>query len=93
MVAEMLACTEDCFHTMFIIHAPGVFIRTKMDYYVLSSLMKAFRNVLTIIDTKPKFQVLRTHPRFPSIISWLQNTAMPLLVQGTRNDNVVYRIS
>ena len=59
-----------------------------MDYYVLSSLMKAFRNILTILDTKPKFQVLRTHPRFPSIISWLQNTALPQLVLGTRNSNV-----
>lgn len=65
MVAEMLACTEDCFHTMFIIHAPGVFIRTKMDYYVLSSLMKAFRNVLTIIEHKTQVPVLRTHSAFP----------------------------
>ena len=74
---------------MFIAHAPGAFTRAKMDYYVLSSLMKAFRNVLTILNTKPKFQVLRTHSHFPSIISWLQNTAIPLLVLGTRNDNVV----
>lgn len=89
-VDQMVACTEDCFRTMFITHSPGTFTKPNMDYYVISSLMKAFRNILTILNTKPKFQVLRDNAHFVPIMSWLQQSIMPQLVIGTKNDRVRY---
>lgn len=55
---------------MFISHSPQTFVQVNMDYYVISSLMKAFRNILTILTTKPKFQVLRDKPHFVAIVNW-----------------------
>ena len=77
---QIVACTEDCFQTMFISYAPGVF--------TISSLMKAFRNILMILNTKPKFQVLRDNPRFVPIMRWLQQCIIPQLVVGAKNDRV-----
>ena len=85
---QIVACTEDCFQTMFISYAPGVFTKPNMDYYVISSLMKAFRKILMILNTKPKFQVLRDNPRFVPIMSWLQQCIIPQLVVGAKNDRV-----
>ena len=87
-VDQMVACTEDCFQTMFISYAPGVFTKPNMDYYVISSLMKAFRNILMILNTKPKFQILRDNPRFVQIMTWLQQSIIPQLVIGSKNDRV-----
>ena len=55
----MLDCTDECIHVMFISHSPQTFVQMNVDYYVISSLMKGFRNILMILTTKPKFQVLR----------------------------------
>ena len=85
---QMVFCTDDCLKTMFIVHAPGAFTKPNMDYYVISSLMKGFRNVLSILETKPKFQVLRENPNFLGIVSWLQQSILPQLVTGTKNDRV-----
>ena len=65
----MLNCTNECINVMFISHAPALFVKRDIDYYVISSLMKGFRNILTILDTKPKFQVLRNHLLFKQIAS------------------------
>lgn len=69
-VEQMLDCTDECIQVMFISHSPQTFVQMNMDYYVISSLMKAFRNILTILTTKPKFQVLRDKPHFVSIVYW-----------------------
>ena len=69
-VEQMLDCTDECIHVMFISHSPQTFVQVNMDYYVISSLMKAFRNILTILTTKPKFQVPRDKPHFVAIVNW-----------------------
>ena len=66
----MLACTDECLHIMFISHCSSLFTQVNIDYYVISSLMKGFRNVLSILTTKPKFQILREMPEFNNIIQW-----------------------
>ena len=73
---------------MFITHSEGAFARYDIDYYVISSLMKAFRNILTIMDTKPKFQVLRDNAYFVEITKWFQQAIIPQLVLGIKNDRV-----
>ena len=65
----MIRCTEECIGVMFISHCPMLFVKRDIDYYVLSSLMKGFRNILAILDTKPKFQIIRNHPNFLPIIN------------------------
>ena len=84
----MVSCTNECFQTMFITHSEGAFARYDIDYYVISSLMKAFRNILTIMDTKPKFQVLRDNAYFVEITKWFQQAIIPQLVLGIKNDRV-----
>ena len=87
-VEQMLFCTNECLQTMFITHSEGAFTKTDIDYYVLSSLMKAFRNILSILDTKPKFQILRDKPFFVNITKWLQQSIVPQFVIGIKNDHV-----
>ena len=68
-IETMIRCTDECFGVMFITHSPMLFVKRDIDYYVLSSLMKGFRNILTILETKPKFQIIRNHPNFLPVIN------------------------
>ena len=68
-IETMIRCTDECFGVMFITHSPTLFVKRDIDYYVLSSLMKGFRNILTILETKPKFQIIRNHPNFLPVIN------------------------
>lgn len=69
-IERMLDCTDECIHVMFISHSPQTFVQMNVDYYVISSLMKGFRNILMILTTKPKFQVLRDKNQFMKTITW-----------------------
>lgn len=99
----MAQCTRECIHTMFIKHAPEQFIKRDIDYYVISSLMKGFRNILTILKTKPKFYPLCTHGIIIQVVTWfffilffiyrLQQDGIPALVIGIKNDRVSFRFS
>lgn len=66
----MAECTRECIFTMFITHAPEQFVKRDIDYYVISSLMKGFRNLLTILTTKPKFQPICSHGIFIQTVDW-----------------------
>ena len=66
----MSQCTVECILTFFISHAPQFFTSRTIDYYVISSLMKGFRNILNILTTKPKFQPICTNVNFLKIIGW-----------------------
>ena len=85
LLETMIRCTDECFGVMFITHCPMLFVKRDIDYYVLSSLMKGFRNILTILDTKPKFQIIRNHPSFlPVINSFPLCSTSILAFEGTR---------
>lgn len=95
----MAECTNECILLMFISHAPTLFVNKDIDYYVLSSLMKGFRNILMILSTKPKFQPIQYNTIFMQIVTWfflffsliiyrLQQEGIPRLVIGTKNDRV-----
>ena len=67
---QMAECTNECILLMFISHAPTLFVNKDIDYYVLSSLMKGFRNILMILSTKPKFQPIQYNTIFMQIVTW-----------------------